>query len=615
MAEIRGFFFSGAGPDENRSTVSKVNAGDDKNIFSQFMDESTRSYLCQTSWEPVDKDRQGVPCVLDGEIYNRRELLELLDSCEELTDAEIIYALYHKQVAGFPRIINGIFAFALLDTNRCRLIIARDHLGSRNIFYAKSGQTLYFSSRIKSLLNAGVDSTLSEESVYSYLCSVALTPPQTMFAKIKAVRPATTITFDLGGVENEQVYWDIADITEDRARSFENFTDEVRHLIVDAVKIRADRGGRIGSIVSGGIDSSAVSSILCRSLKNGERLPVFSIAFSDSEFSDAGLQNVFFKAFPVEPYQSVINPEKYWELLKIAVTALDSPVNDDAMVGMYRVFQLAKENGCSVLFEGEAADELFFTTHVHSERKFLQVKKFCPDPVQKILGSLFTISPVGDALTNKIRRLLFRLGVSDTERRLSVLPSYWHTGIPIMKNRKVMNSYDPLAFAREYLQETSLKDPLNIYYYGLLKGFLPDDLLFKNGRVASANKVVNRTPFIDYRLVELALKIPQDMKVSDPTEKSDGTKLLYKKAIGKLIPNEILYRKKAHGFSIPASSWFRNDLKEQVRSTLNDAKILYEIIDRDEYKSISKDFFEERHELDRCFKSVLYLTLWMENFS
>jgi asparagine synthase (glutamine-hydrolysing) len=614
VAEIMGFFSRGAGPDENRTTASKLNAGDNISIFNQYMDDSTGSYLCQTSWEQVDMEQQSVPCVLDGEIYNRGELLELLDSDEELTDADIIYLLYRRQVTGFPGIINGIFAFALLDTNQRKLILARDHLGSRSLYYAKAGRTLFFSTRIKTLLNAGVDPRLSEESVYAYICSVSLTPPQTMFDQIKALRPASMVTFDIDAGENEYIYWNIADITEDRTRSFEDFSDEVRDLIIDAVNIRAEKGGRIGSIVSGGIDSSTVSSILCRSLKANERLPVFSMSFSESVFSDAGLQDLFYKAFPVEQHQSIIKPEHYWDLLEKAVAAIDSPVNDDAMVGMYRVFQLAKDNGCSVLFEGEAADELFFTTHVHSERKFQQVKKFCPAPAQKILKTLFPISPIGGGFANKIRRQLFRLGLSDTDRRLHVLPSYWHTGIPIMKNKKVMKSHDPLVLAREYHHETSLKDPLNIYYYGLLKGFLPDDLLFKNERVASANRIVNRTPFIDYRLVELAFKIPQHMKVSEPTATSDGTKLVYKNAMDKLIPDEILHRKKSRGFSLPASSWFRNELREQVQSTLNGEKILYELIDRTEYKNIANNFFNEKYGFDRCFKSVLYLALWLKKY-
>jgi len=435
MADIYGFFNNFDSLERKSQQVSRMKDHVGYDLLTEYHDEITGSLLCQTSWESIADQPQSVPCVLDGEIYNRDELLPFVtdDKQSPMTDAELIYLLYRKKIKGFPGIINGIFAFAIVDRDAGKLVIARDHLGSRSLYFAQVGQTVYFATRIKTLLKAGVDATLSEQSIYSYLCSVSLTPPQTMFKSVEAVRPATMLSFDRNNNRQEQRYWDIAETTEDRNKSFAEFSDEIKSLIINSVKIRADKGGQIGSIVSGGIDSSVVTSVLCDSLSKPERLPVFSIAFAEKKFSDASLQELMYQAFPVDHHQSQIGPDQYWSLLGKAMSVLDAPVNDDAMVGMYRVFELARENGCSALFEGEAADELFFTTHVHSERQFLKLKKAVPSFSQSLLGKTFTTSPIGGGITKKIRRQLFRLGVSDTDRRLMILPSYYHTGIPIMK--------------------------------------------------------------------------------------------------------------------------------------------------------------------------------------
>jgi len=177
-----------------------------------------------------------------------------------------------------------------------------------------------------------------------------------------------------------------------------------------------------------------------------------------------------------------------------------------------------------------------------------------------------------------------------------------------------MKNHDPLKHARAYLQESSLKDPLNIYYYGLLKTFLPDDLLYKNERMASANRIINRTPFIDYRLVQLAFQIPEHMKVTEPSANNDGTKLIYKNSIQGMIPDEILNRKKGRGFSLPASEWFQKKIDGKVFSVLSDKSSLLEnLINDKEYKRIYSIFLDKKYGYDRVFKSLFYLKFWNNN--
>ncbi len=551
--------------------------------------------------------------VFEGEIYNKSQLIEELALHKNSGEGEIVSSAFKKYGDDFARGINGVFVVALYDKEKKHVVLARDHVGSRSLYYSRNKQGVFFATTIKSLLKTGmVDRRLSVNSIQSYFSSTAISPPDTMFSEIFCLRPGTSVSVSINGELREHTYWNIRDIQEDYGRSLDDFSSEVRELITDAVKLRSQVGGRYGSIVSGGVDSSVVTSLLTRNLDRSEKLPVFSIVFDEKPYSDEYLQKIMYNSFSLDPYSAVITAREYWDILSNAVDSQDCPVNDDAVVGMYRVFNLARSKGCSALFEGEAADELFFTGHVHAERKF---QKFLGIPYglrKLIFSSLFNHTVLGTGLDKKIWRLLFRLGLSDTDRRLLVLPSFYRTSRSIIREELSRSDFDPLATARGYLLETNLKDPLNIYYYGLLKNFLPDDLLFKNERAASANQINNRTPFIDYRLVELAFKIPQKFKVRKPTENDDGTKIVYKKAMEGIIPDEILKRKKSRGFSIPSSGWYRDQLKDNVHDLLFGRDAQYtKYLDSSYVKEIYNHHQNNIDGYDWIMTSLVIFEIWL----
>jgi asparagine synthase (glutamine-hydrolysing) len=554
--------------------------------------------------------------VMEGELYNKRQLLDEFNLADNSGDGEIIAAAYRKHGIDFANGLNGIFAIAIYDKASHQLVLIRDHVGSRSLFYSKNKNGLFFATTIKALLSTGlIDRQISITSIQSYFSSTSIAPPDTMFSAIRCLRPGTAIVLSENAAPHEYSYWKIKDIQEDYSRSLSDFSEEVRAVILDAVRLRGGLGGEYGSIVSGGVDSSVVTAILANSADKHKMLPVFSIVFDEKPYSDAALQKIMYDSFNLQPFSAVITSKDYWNILRTSVSRLDCPVNDDAMVGMYRVFDLARTTGCTALFEGEAADELFFTNHVHAERKFQQFLAI-PYPLRKLLlAPFFSHTVVGAGLDKKIRRLLFRLGLSDTERRLLVLPSFYRTAHPIVRKELVNKDFDPLATARGYLQETSLQDPLNIYYYGLLKNFLPDDLLFKNERVASANQISNRTPFIDYRLVELALKIPAHFKVTQPTIDDDGTKIVYKKAVKGIIPDEILNRKKTRGFSIPSSTWYLDQLKDEVSDLLFSKNALHrEFLDDSYVKEIHLKHRADVSAYHYLMTSLVIFELWLQEY-
>jgi len=495
------------------------------------------------------------------------------------------------------------------------LYMVRDHLGSHSLFYTRNNGSLFWATTLQCLLSTGgIERELSLPALDTYFSSTSICPPATIFKNIFCLRPGSIVSYANGAFSDDD-YWSIKAIQEDYGRGMDDFAEEVRELILDAINIRANLGGDYGSLLSGGVDTGIITATLAGQQKNSaSQLPVFSIAFKEKSYSDAPLQKIMRDRYNLAPHTITLGPDEFADSLQKAVTHLDSPVNDVAFVGMYKAFEMARQAGCSAIFDGEAADEIFYTGHAHAEREFqryVAVPFWLRNP---LFGKTIKSMPIGDSLWKKGLRLLFRLGLPDNERRLIGLPSFYKHATPILLQQHAPHA-DPLAMGKKYLAETSLNDPLNIYYYGLLKTFLPDDLLFKNERMASAHGITNRTPFIDYRLIELGYKIPQSLKLKAPTATDDGTKLVYKKAIDGLLPDEILYRKKTRGFSQPASVWYRNELRDFLHDALfSQSSLCQEYVNMDYVRTLYSEHVDEKATFDYLLSSVLIFELWLRAF-
>lgn len=564
---------------------------------------------------------KSVIAAIEGEIYNLTELINFVgfDKLEfkQGNKFGVIVALYEKYGEEFPRYLNGIFTIVLWDKDRRKLYLIRDHLGSHSLFYTEKKNQIFFASTLQALLKTGrVSREISLSALNTYLSSTAICPPNTLVNNIFCLRPGTIGTYLPNNNFIDKDYWPIKSIRENYDRSIDDFAEEVRTLILDAITIRAQYGNSYGSLLSGGIDTSIITAKLAELYQDiGKKLPVFSIVFKEKIYSDAALQKIMYARYPIEPYTATVTPQEFSEILQKAIAYLDTPVNDVALVGMYKAFELAKQVGCTVVFEGEAADEIFYTGHAHAERQFQRYLRIPYEVRRILLGKTITTIPLGDSIWKKGLRFLYRLGLPDNERRLIGLPNFYKHATPILLNQETLQTEDPFVMGKKYIAEASVRDPVNIYYYGLLKMFLPDDLLFKNERMASAHGITNRTPFIDYRLVELAYKIPQRLKIKAPTKNDDGTKLVYKKAIQGLIPNEILNRKKIRGFSQPSAVWYRNELKDFLYETLfsHDSQC-QNYLNKKYMLKLFTQHVNEQTNYDYLLNSLLIFELWLRAF-
>jgi asparagine synthase (glutamine-hydrolysing) len=383
-----------------------------------------------------------------------------------------------------------------------------------------------------------------------------------MYSGVFAVRASHIISIKESRV-SEHDYWRLQDVDVEEGLAEEEYVGRLRETISDAINIRADYPGSYGAIVSGGLDTGIVAAILAKKSGAGE-LPAFSVAFDEKCFSDDPLQAVMVKEFSLRHHQAVLDPVEFADTLEATVGFLDAPVNDIAFVGMAKVFELVRQQGLRIVFEGEGPDEIFPAGNTHGERelaKFLLI----PGLVRrKLLGPFFHTMPLGDSLVDKVTRALTRVAMSDDERQLT-WRTYFHNKL---RNRLLSPDWhdpsDPYIFQRPYFSICRNCDPVNRYQFLLIKTFLADNLLFKDERMAACRGVVNRVPLIDPRLVELALKIPSRLQLAKPDKCSDGIKLLYKKALHGRLPDALLKHKKVRGFSHPTSPWFRKDLRDFI---------------------------------------------------
>lgn len=561
---------------------------------------------------------KSIVAVIEGEIYNFEELKRILgdDGTKCNNVFETIPPLYEKFGKDFPKYLNGIFAIVLWDSRENALYMMRDQPGSHSLFYTKKNGSLFFSTTLQALLKTGlVEREISLSALNTYFSSVSISPPDTMFKDIFCLRPGSIVSYANEKLSDDD-YWAIKTVQEDYSRGMDDFAEEVREIILDAITIRAKYGETYGSLLSGGVDTGIITATLAKLQPDkSKKLPALSIAFKEAFYSDAELQEIMCERYNLERKTGILNPEEFAGILQKAIAHLDSPVNDVALVGMYKAFELTKQAGCSAVFDGEAADEIFYTGHAHAEREFQRYTLIPSWLRHLVLGKLIPTIPIGDTLWKKGLRLLYRMGLPDNERRSIGLPSFYKHATPILLDYNAVQGKDPFYMGKRYLSETALKDPLNIYYYGLLKTFLPDDLLFKNERMAAANGVTNRTPFIDYRLIELGYKIPQALKIKAPTETDDGTKLVYKKAIDGLIPDEILYRKKTRGFSQPSSVWYRNELKDFVHDTLfSQDSLCLNYVNKAYMHKLYSEHVSGTANFDYLLNSLLIFELWLRTF-
>ncbi|HML14234.1 MAG TPA: asparagine synthase (glutamine-hydrolyzing) [Xanthobacteraceae bacterium] len=505
--------------------------------------------------QPMANADQSVWITFNGEIFNYVELREELIArgrrFATTSDTEVILQLYEEFGPDCVSRLNGDFAFALWDARRRRLMLARDRMGVRPLFYTRRNGTLYFASEIKALLEVpGVSAELDPvalDQIFTFWFPLA---PRTAFKDIDELKPAHVLIADAHGMV-VRPYWrlDYPRLGEEGphdARAEAALADEVEHLLLDATRIRLRADVPVGAYLSGGLDSSLVAAAAKRFV--AERLRTFSLTFESAEFDESEHQLAMARALGTAHESVACTAADIARLFPQAIRHGERPILRTAPAPLLALSDLAHRSGFKVVLTGEGADEVFAGYDLFKEAK---LRRFCARQPQSrrrplLFRRLYPYLPGLKAQPARYLEAFFGAGIGPLDDPLfSHLPRLRTTaGAKAFFSRDLRSAlagYDALAELRESLPaEFARWHPLSQAQYLETAYLLPGYILSSQGdRVAMAHAVEGRFPFLDHRVVELGARIAPQLKLNGLTEKH-----ILRKSAARLLPAAIADRAK-----------------------------------------------------------------------
>jgi asparagine synthase (glutamine-hydrolysing) len=512
-----------------------------------------------TGHQPVRNEDGSVCVVLNGEIYNFRELRADLErrghTFSTATDTEIIAHLYEEHGTRCVEAMRGMFAFAVWDSRRRQLLLARDRLGIKPLYYVEAGGRLLFASEVKALLQLPeVERTLDWRAV-SHLFTFLTTPrSNSIVAGVRKLEPGHILVASPGAGLRIERYWDVT-FQPDHGRSEAFFVERLREVLEDSVRLHLVSDVPLGAFLSGGIDSSAVVATMAR-LTNAP-VKTFSIGFREADFNELEHARLVAQRFGTEHHELTLEPDAL-DVIDDVVRHLDEPFGDSSALPMYMVSRLASDH-VTVVLSGDGGDELFagYDRYVVESR---ERRIPLPASIRKALGAIADAMPEA----TKGRNFLWHLGLTGTERYLDASTLFRRDQMRRLFRPEVfelLSSHDPSVDAVRDLAAAG-DGWLAALQYLDLRSYLPLDILTKVDRMSMAHSLEARVPLLDHKVVEFASTIPPELRLREGT-----TKYIFKRALRGILPDEIIDRPK-HGFGVPLGRWFRGRLGSFVRDLL-----------------------------------------------
>jgi asparagine synthase (glutamine-hydrolysing) len=514
--------------------------------------------------QPIFNEDKSVAVVFNGEIYNYADLTaELMLHGHQFatrSDTETIVHSYEQYGDECMRDFRGMFAFAIWDRRRRRLLLVRDRLGIKPVYYYAGTDFFVFASEIKSLLqHPKVPREVDRQALDLYLTLRYVPGPRTMFRNIFKLQPGHFLTLDDHGIRICK-YWDF-DYRARRAVDLEEF----QHLLEESVRLRLIAEVPLGVFLSGGLDSTAMLAMMSK-INRGERVKTFSVGYETNGQADTEIEeaNEFTFArqaaahFDAEHHEFRLTAREFQDAIPTMVAHLDEPMGDPTCIPLYFISKLAR-NYITVVLSGEGADETMAGYTFY--RKLLAL-----DNLRRRVGPLASAFPAIAALPlqDKVRAYFRRAGTSiENHYRGMVKGLSLETRLELIGEERVHKSDIRLSeIFGTYFERVRDASALNRMLYVDSKVWLPEDLLLKADKMTMATAVELRVPFLDHKLVEYICSLPDDAKI-----RGKQGKWILRRVMGSEVPPAILTRSKK-GFPMPAATWFRTQLREFVRDTL-----------------------------------------------
>jgi asparagine synthase (glutamine-hydrolysing) len=562
--------------------------------------------------QPISNEDGSVWSMVNGEIYNFLEIKEDLSkrghSFRTKADSEVIPHCYEEYGESFVSRLRGMFAVAVWDSRRRKLLLARDRLGIKPLYYWEGGGSFVFASEIKAILASGlVERSVDLQALCDYVTFRYVPAPKTMFGGIMKVPPGHLLTVDASGVRLEE-FWDFR-FQSGAAAKDRDVEALLGDMILENVKMRLMSDVPLGALLSGGIDSSVIVAYMSRLV--GSRVKTFSVGFqSAGPLSELPYAKMVAEKFGTDHYEIVVGYDDMVKNLPRLVWHQDEPVTEPAAIPTYMVCRLAREHVVVVL-TGEGADELFAGYPQYGlepwSGRYRRVPGWLRD---RAIRPLISRLPFGFRRLRVVERSLAT--ASEADRWSSWFGGFSGREKDWLLSRDLLSSVEDPTGERVfnfYVSRLGHGHPVERMLYVDTKVWLPDDLLMKMDKMSMAASLEARVPFLDHNLVEFAASLPLSLKLDG----LQGKGVLRRLARG-MLPPEIIKRKKV-GFVVPINIWFRGALKPLLESTLLSSRSLGRGYFEPAYlKRLMAEHTEGRMDHRRELWTLLNLELWLRTF-
>ena len=523
--------------------------------------------------QPLSNEDGSIWVMLNGEIYNypelRKEVLEKGHKLATRSDTETIVHLYEEYGEDCFAQLRGMFAIVIWDARQRKLLLARDRVGKKPLFYAANQQRVVFGSELKALLAAdGLSREMDPQALYDYFSFGYIPAPKTIYRSVRKVLPGHYLTVTKDGSIREKSYWKLSfGETDDLSEA--EWCERIRHELCEATRVRLMSDVPLGAFLSGGVDSSSIVAKMARLMN--KPVTTCSIGFDVPQFDESKYARQVAEQFHTDHHEQVVQPDALAIVDKLA-WHYDEPFADSSAIPTYYVSGIARQH-VTVALGGDGGDENFA-----GYRRYLfdvienRVRSRVPAGIRRsVFGPLGRWYP-GLAWAPRV----FRAKATFQSLSRNPLEGYFNS-ISIFRpgeksrlfQKDFLNQlagYDSIEVLRHHYDRAETDDPLSRIQYVDIKTYLPDDILAKVDRASMAVSLEVRAPLLDHKFMEMVARIPSSLKLRG----TEG-KYILKKAMEPVLSRDILYRSK-QGFAVPLAHWFRDELKEMAHAAIFDVR-------------------------------------------
>lgn len=541
-----------------------------------------------TGHQPIANETGTMQIVFNGEIYNyqtlRRELEAHGHTFKTDSDTETILHAYEQFGARCVERLRGMFAFAIWDSEKRELFVARDRVGKKPLYYAgtKSGGLL-FASELKSLLvHPDIKREIDLRALDAYLTFGYVPDPLSILRGVAKLPPASHLTWTADGEVRIERYWDFDFNKNDddaarhdahngsgannRERDESFYVAEVRRLLDEAVRVRLVSEVPLGAFLSGGVDSSVVVGLMARHMS--APVKTFSIGFREDSFDELKYARIAAKHFGTEHHEFVVTPD-ICQIVDQLVYHFDEPFADSSAIPTYMVSKMAREH-VTVALSGDGGDELFagYTRYQIDRHRsnFARVPRFVRRGMVQPFSRRLPHGAPG-------RNFLYNVALDPLDRYIDSVSTFTDLNKHALyakdfaaRLREDCGQHTATEMFRSIANETTSNDPLERILYLDSKTYLPGDILTKVDRMSMAASLEARAPLLDHELIDFVTRIPSSLKM-----RGLETKYIFKQAVRDFVPPEILDRRK-QGFGVPISVWINQELRDPISDALTDTR-------------------------------------------